>query len=315
MPETMPLLITAGAIFGLVVAAVLLLQPPTQTAASRVSRYTAYAVSSSRRMSPGARVDVQGPRERIFKPLTDRLVRLASSTAPANVRKATAQDLMMAGSSMRPTTFLAIRGAIMIGLPVLGALYVLTTPNAGTVGWGFFGMMIIWSRRLPTMLLRRRVKARQKAIDRRLPYALDLMVACLEGGLSLEGALMKVAEQSEGPLAFEIRKTLQQLALGRPTAETLTALGERTGAPDLKRLCGNIVQAERMGVSIAESLRTLAKDSRVRRKQAAEEMARKAPIKMVPVLIFCVLPALGCVIMTPAVILFVRTLNKAGGGG
>jgi len=159
--------------------------------------------------------------------------------------------------------------------------------------------------------LRRRKRARQKAIDRSLPYALDLMVACLEGGLSLDGALDKVAEQSQGPLSMEIRKTLQEITLGRPAADAMRELGERNGAPELKRFTDNIVQSERMGISVAESLRTLARDSRVRRRQAAEDMARKAPIKMVPVLIFCVLPALGVVVMTPAAILLVRTLSQA----
>jgi tight adherence protein C len=161
------------------------------------------------------------------------------------------------------------------------------------------------------MWLKRRIHARQRAIDRRLPYALDLMVACLEGGLSIDGALAKVVEQSEGPLADEIRKTLQEMALGRPTTESIRDLGERTGAPGLKRLTEDIVQSDRMGISIAESLRQLARDSRVQRRQNAEEQARKAPIKMVPVLIFCVLPALGIVTTAPAAILLIHALARS----
>jgi len=159
--------------------------------------------------------------------------------------------------------------------------------------------------------LKRRIRKRQRAIDRRLPYSLDLMVACLEGGLALDASLAKVAEQSEGPLAEEIRRALHEIALGRPAEDAIADLGARNGAPELKRLTENIVQAERMGISIADTLRQLAHDSRVRRRQRAEEMARKAPIKMVPVLIFCVLPALGIVVMVPAAILLVRTLAQA----
>src|SRR5205809_669126 len=120
---------------------------------------------------------------------------------------------------------------------------------------------------------------------------------------------------SDGPSvsagALEVRKTLQEITLGRPATDAMRDLGERNGALELKRFTDNIVQSERMGISVADSLRTLARDSRVRRRQAAEEMARKAPIKMVPVLIFCVLPALGVVVMTPAAILLVRTLSQA----
>jgi tight adherence protein C len=161
--------------------------------------------------------------------------------------------------------------------------------------------------------LKRRIRSRQREIDRRLPYSLDLMVACLEGGLSLDAALAKVVEQSEGPLAVEVRRTLQEMALGRPTGEAIRDLGDRTGAPGLKRLTEDILQAERMGISIAESLRTLARESRIQRHQQAEELARKAPIKMVPVLIFCVLPALGIVTTAPAVILLSRTFAQSTG--
>ncbi len=103
------------------------------------------------------------------------------------------------------------------------------------------------------------------------------------------------------------------MALGRPTADAIRDLGERTGAPGLKRLTDDIVQSDRMGISIAESLRNLARDSRVARRQAAEELARKAPIKMVPVLIFCVLPALGIVTTAPAAILLMRTFSQSAG--
>jgi tight adherence protein C len=188
---------------------------------------------------------------------------------------------------------------------------VLEAGSSDPLAWVALLLALVWGRKLPSMWLKRRIRARQRAIDRRLPYSLDLMVACLEGGLSLDATLVKVVEQSEGPLAVEIRKTLQELALGRPTAEAIRDMGERTGAPDLKRLCEDIVQAERMGVSIAQSLRTLARESRIQRRQQAEESARKAPIKMVPVLIFCVLPALGIVTTAPAAILLLRTFAQA----
>jgi tight adherence protein C len=110
---------------------------------------------------------------------------------------------------------------------------------------------------------------------------------------------------------MEIRRTLQEMALGRPTTEAVRELGERTGAPGLKRLTEDIVQSERMGISIAESLRNLARETRIMRRQAAEELARKAPIKMVPVLIFCILPALGIVTIAPAAILLLRTFSQA----
>jgi tight adherence protein C len=160
------------------------------------------------------------------------------------------------------------------------------------------------------MWLRRRIRSNQRAIEKALPYALDLMVACLEGGLSLEASLGKVAEQSETLLSDQIRRTLQEMSLGRPGSEALRDLGERTGAADLKRLTENVIQAERMGIGIAQSLRTLAEDSRVRRRQRAEETARKAPAKMIPVVIMFILPSMMGVVMAPPMISLMHVLAQ-----
>jgi tight adherence protein C len=307
VPASTILLLLSVGIFALIVLITLSLTAPAQTASVRLAAYL-----PSRPGSPGTYAYSRGMRQRLVGPAFGWLLELAARTAPDRVRKSAAAELGMAGSSMSPSVFLGLRGLAMFGIPLLAALYVLSAEGQPTLThWLVLGMAILWGRRLPTFMLKRRIKARQKLIDRRLPYALDLLVACLEGGLSLDAALAKVAEQGDGPLTFEIRRTLQEMALGRPAEDAMRSLGDRTGAPDLKRLTDNVVQAERMGVSIADALRQLARDSRVRRRQRAEEMARKAPIKMVPVLIFCVLPALGIVVMVPAVILLVRTLGAA----
>ncbi len=302
----LPLLLVGLGVFGITAFIALALTAPAESAAARVATYI-----PERRLSPGTYIQYQGMRQRLLAPLFRRVIELAASTAPQRVRKAAASELIMAGSTMSPTVFLGIRGLLMFGLPVLGALYVLTAGEPELSHWLVLLLSVMWGRRLPTLWLKRRTRKRQRAIDRRLPYSLDLMVACLEGGLSLDASLAKVAEQSEGPLAEEIRRALHEMALGRPAEDAIRDLGARNGAPELKRLTENIVQAERMGISIADTLRQLAHDSRVRRRQHAEEMARKAPIKMVPVLIFCVLPALGIVVMVPAAILLVRTLAQA----
>ena len=306
MPDILPLLLVALAVFAITTTIALTLSAPADTPAARVVRYI-----PGRQVSPGTSVEYHGAGQRLIAPLFARVLELAAATAPERVRKAATTELLMAGSTMSPTVFLGIRGLLMFGLPVLGALYVLSAGEPTLVQWGVLALSVFWGRRLPAWWLKQRIRKRQRAIDRRLPYSLDLMVACLEGGLALDASLAKVAEQSEGPLAEEIRRALHEMALGRPAEDAIRDLGARNGAAELKRLTENIVQAERMGISIAETLRQLAHESRVRRRQHAEEMARKAPIKMVPVLIFCVLPALGIVVMVPAAILLVRTLAES----
>jgi tight adherence protein C len=289
---------------------VLVLTTPYETPAMRLARYARH---TGRRGSPAIEAETLTIRERLIVPLFRKLIEFAARAAPSRARRTVAADLQMAGSRMNPTMFLGLRTLIMFGLPAVGVLYVLTSGALNTTDIIVMALALIWGRRLPTMWLKRRMRARQRLIDRALPYSLDLMVACLEGGLSLDASLAKVVEQTDGPLAVEIRRTLQEMALGRPTADAIRDLGDRTGAPGLKRLTDDIVQSDRMGISIAESLRNLARDARITRRQAAEELARKAPIKMVPVLIFCVLPALGIVTTAPAAILLMRTFSQSAG--
>jgi tight adherence protein C len=290
---------------------VLAITTPSETPAKRLARYVRY--QTGRPGSPGVEAETIGVRERLIVPLFNSIIELAARAAPSRARKTVSAELTMAGSQMNPTVFLAIRTICQFGVPALGVLYAISNGALDGTDAIVLVLTLLWGRRLPSMWLKRRIKRRQRAIDRALPYSLDLMVACLEGGLSLDASLAKVVEQTDGPLAQEIRRTLQEMALGRPNADAIRDLGDRTGAPGLKRLTEDIVQADRMGISIAESLRSLARDSRVQRRQAAEELARKAPIKMVPVLIFCVLPALAIVTTAPAAILLVHTLGQSTG--
>jgi tight adherence protein C len=308
MAATLMFHATILGVFAATTILVLVLTTPVETPAMRLARFARY---TGRRGSPGAEVEYLSARERLLAPLVQRVIALAARAAPSEMHRTVSSELTMAGSQLSPVMFLGIRTLLMFGVPALGVLYVLGSGPIEPLDWVVLLLTVVWGRQVPVTWLKRRIRARQRAIDRRLPYALDLMVACLEGGLSLDAALAKVVEQSDGPLAAEIRKTLQELALGRPTAEAIRDLGERTGAPGLKRLTEDVVQADRLGISIAESLRQLARDSRIQRRQHAEELARKAPIKMVPVLIFCVLPALGIVTTAPAAILLMRTLARS----
>jgi len=301
-------LLVAAIIFALLAASTLLVTAPVgETPAARLARYVA---TPMRPGSPGVRVNTAGPGERLAMPVIQRLAGFIARAAPPKMHQATATRLTMAGSNLSPSAFLAVRTLIFVGLPAIAVLNVTRSGPVTTTGWLILGLSLLLGRKLPDVWLKRRIRARQQAIDRSLPYALDLMVACLEGGLSLDASLAKVAEQSDGPLATEIALTLQEIALGRPASDAMKAMGDRTGAPDLKRFTNSIVQAERMGIAVAEAMRTLSHESRVRRRQRAEEMARKAPIKMVPVLIFFVLPSLMVVILAPAALILVKMFSE-----
>ena len=232
----------------------------------------------------------------------ERLLAFAAVSAPHKLRATVASDLEKARSKLSPNMFLGIRVVLLVGGGLVAGLWLLSIPEKGVTQWGIAGGALMLAVRLPTMWLKRRIKNNKRAIEHSIPYALDLMVACLEGGLSLEATLDKVAGDSDTLLAEEIRRTMAEIALGRPSSEALRELGNRTGAQDLKRLTETVVQADRMGISIAEAMRMLAEDARARRRQHAEEQARKAPVKMLPVLVLCTLPAIAAIFLTPAMI-------------
>src|SRR5206468_3948214 len=134
--------------------------------------------------------------------------------------------------------------------------------------------------------------------------AIDLLVTCVEAGLGLDAALVRVGEMSEGPLGEEISRSLRQIAVGRPRHEALLDLGIRPGVPELDGIIRPIVQAERSGVSIGTALRVQSESLRTRRYQRAQESARKIPPKMAIANILFFLPAVLLISVAPAAFQF-----------
>jgi tight adherence protein C len=305
----LPLVLLVCAVFvGVLLVVVFLLDRPS--GGSRTgARLGDYIKLSS---SPELSVETIGSGRQDESSVVQRLLAYAAITAPRKLRATASTDLARAHVRMSATRFLGIRGVLLVGAVLVAGLFILFSPQKSIVQWGIVGAGVLLAGRLPGIWLKRRIKANNRAIERALPYALDLLVACLEGGLSLEAALDKVASEGDSLLSQEIRRTLAEIALGRPNTEALRDLGERTGQPDLKRLTDTVVQADRMGISIAEAMRTLAEESRSRRRQRAEEEARKAPVKMLPILVLCTLPAVGAILMTPPIITLARVVTSFG---
>src|SRR5260370_29303858 len=262
----LPLVVLIGIVFLGVLAAMLFLDRSSRRS-SQAARLVEYTTAVRSAEFPIESLAARRKRERSS---VERLLEFAAFAAPQRLHASTQKDLAKARVRMSPKVFLGIRGVILFGFPLLVGLWLLFVPQKTFFHWGILGVVVLLAPRLPSMWLKRRIKANQRTIELALPYALDLMVACLEGGLSLEATLDKVAGDSATLLSEEIRRSLAEIALGRPSIEALRDLGDRTGAPDLRRLTETVVQAERMGVSIAEAMRTLAEESRTRRRHPAE---------------------------------------------
>jgi tight adherence protein C len=154
---------------------------------------------------------------------------------------------------------------------------------------------------LPELLLHSRGQERQQAIQRELADTLDQMTIAVEAGLGFESAMARAGQNGKGPLAEELVRTLQDIAVGQPRREAYLALADRTGVEDLRRFIRAIVQADAYGVSIADVLRTQAQEMRLKRRQRAEEKAMQIPVKVIFPLILCILPTLFIVLLGPAV--------------
>ncbi len=226
-------------------------------------------------------------------------------------------QLMMTRAGFRsPNAVLAVRGVrVLLPIALLGAVYFtgiyIYNPFIILAGALLAGLL------LPEIWILWKINARQDRLRRALPDALDLLVICVEAGLGLDQALMLVSQELKvvhGELSDEFQLVNLEMRVGKSRLDALRELARRTGIEDLKALVAMLVQTERFGTSIASSLRVHSDDLRTRRRQRAEEMGAKTTIKMVPVLVLFIFPALMVVILVPAIITIVRQFAKLGLG-
>jgi tight adherence protein C len=230
---------------------------------------------------------------------------------PADTSKKSYADLLIIRAGYRsPTAILALRGTKVL-LPVALVFLVFVSGLHHLNPFVFPLLAAVVGYLLPELWLVWRVNARQARLRRALPDCLDLLVICVEAGLGLDQALLKVAEElriAHPELTSELKLVNLEMRVGKTRVEALRELGRRTGLEDIKALVAMLIQTERFGTSISKSLRVFSDDSRTRRRQRAEEMSAKTTVKMVPPLVFFIFPALMVVILGPAVITLVRQM-------
>lgn len=169
---------------------------------------------------------------------------------------------------------------------------------------------------VPNFLLSVRITRRQKELQRALPDAVDLLVICVEAGLGLNQAFQRVAEEMRHLselFSLEIAQMNMEVRAGTPRDQAMMDLAKRTGVPDIRSLVTMLIQTERFGTSIAESLRIHSDTMRTKRQQRAEEAAAKTTIKIVFPLAICIFPALFVVVLGPALIQIVQAFAGLGG--
>ena len=209
------------------------------------------------------------------------------------------------GSEALPI-FYGVRVVLAIGAFLLFATPVLIRPDL-IIALSALGVAYL----LPGMWIGRLAKRRQHRIQLALADVLDLLVVCVEAGLGLDQAMVRVGQELEfafPDLADELRIVNLELRAGKPRIEALKNLADRTGIEDVRSLVSMLVQTDRFGTSIAQSLRVHSDTLRTKRRQRAEEAAAKTGVKMVFPLVFCIFPAIWVVTIGPAAIQFMTVL-------
>jgi tight adherence protein C len=252
--------------------------------------------------------------DRTIRPLAARLSGGVSRITSSNFSERTEKRLALAGNpgDMRTADWLGIKAIVAV---VTAAILFLLF--AFLLGGGFFQGILFGvlgvgiGYILPEFWLSGRVKRRQKAILIQIPDALDLLTISVRAGLGFDAALGKVVEKMKGPLIDEFRRALAEVRVGKIRREALRDIIPRTEVAPLTNFVGAIIQAEQLGVSISKVLQVQSEQLRIERRQRAEEMAAKAPIKMLFPLVGCIFPALFIVILGPALILIIGNIGQA----
>jgi tight adherence protein C len=211
-----------------------------------------------------------------------------------------ARTLLVAGGYYRTTAaqFLGYRALATVLLP---GFWLLVTARHGSTLVVVAGtaVMLAGGWLLPMTLLKKRVERRIQLVDYAMPDLIDLLVTTVEAGIALSSSLQIAARRFKGPLGIELRLMLHEQSMGLALNGALEHLQERCDTPAMRSFVRSIIQGDRLGVSINQTLRNLATEMRKRRRQAAEEQAHKAPVKMLFPLVMLILPALFIVLLGP----------------
>ncbi len=308
MGAFLPIIIAAAAAASIVLIAVAVASgrstDPVQARLSQLGTMQAKSLEELELQQPFA--------ERTLRPLALRLSGLSKRFASASFADRTEKSLAQAGNpgEVGVQEWMGIK---VIAAGVAGVVFFLLFWLFIGVGFplaialGAAGIAVGYMA--PEFWLGRRVKARQKLIVLQLPDVLDLITISVRAGLGFDAALAKVVEKMKGPLPDEFRRALAEVRMGKTRRDALRDIVPRTEVQALTNFISAVIQAEQLGVSISKVLQVQSEQMRIDRRQRAEEMAQRAPIKMLFPLIGCIFPTLFIVILGPAIILLIRGLS------
>ena len=249
--------------------------------------------------------------QRLVIPALDSMGNVLGRLAPGEIRSKVENKILYAGTPWNITFAGVVASQVLLGGAFLAmALSLLRFMQVDISRIIFITLILVFiGFMLPIGIINSKGEIRQKAIKRAMPDTLDLLQVSVEAGLGFDMALKRVTQQMKGPLSEEIRRALDEIRMGGSRGTALRGIAKRTGVNELSSFISAVIQAEELGGNISNTLRAQADYMRQRRRQWAEEMAMKAPVKMVFPMLFFIFPALFVVILAPAVISIIRVFG------
>ena len=252
-------------------------------------------------------------KERLVTPFFKNISHFISEMIPSSFVKSVEKMLINSGGfyGLSSEHFLGLSGILGIIFSVVAwELSIVTNQTTNRI-IVFSLICYIIGIILPLGLLKQKAINRHANLQRELPDVLDLLTVSVEAGLGFDGALVKLSERMKGDMVDEFTRMLQEMRIGVPRRDALRALAERCNVQDVILFTGALIQADKLGVSIAQVLRIQSAEMREKRRQRAEEQAMKAPIKMLFPLVFFIFPTLFIVLLGPAMLQIIAVLaNK-----
>ena len=247
--------------------------------------------------------------DRVVRPMLRGISDAISRLSPNRNVAETRRRLEMAGRpyGWGPTEFMGLRGlAAVVGFLLPFILMSITQAPLRNrlifpIVLGALGYFA------PVLWLRGKITRRQREIVKSLPDALDLLTVSVEAGLGFDAAIAKVAEKWDDELSRAFERVIHEIRIGKLRREALRDMADNMDVPDVTSFVAAIIQADQLGVSLSKILRIQSEQMRTKRRQRAEEMAHKAPIKMLIPMVFLIFPALYIVLLGPAVLVLLHS--------
>ena len=303
-------LLTGLSVTLLVVAVAQLVPVRPRAVRRRLAELEHWGSGSPGSAQPRGRFSVKAWAEGVVQKLGTRVQGGEAKTA------APVRQMLVHGGYRRPDAPSLYWGARLLSASVLGGGVLGLAPLAGA-GAGVALLAAAWFGALgwlvPVYVLRKKIAARQAEIRRALPDALDLLVVCVEAGLGLNQALVRVAQEIRhvSPVVGEdLGLVTLEIRAGAPRHDALRALGERTGVPEVRSLAAMLIQTDRFGTSVGQALRVHSETLRTQRRQRAEEAAAKTSVKLIFPLVLFIFPAIFVVLLGPALIQVFQMLGE-----